>query len=174
MRNFIVCIAWSLAFVGIAMAADFTCDNLTVTATQRQNTNSIASGAFSTAEGAYTKAYGSYAHVEGLLSEASGSVAHAEGYITKASAAISHAGGYYAQTLSTHTGAFIHASGTAATNKVTLYRDTAHFDRLILFESANNNPSSVLARWESDVRYARLSYLAPQGDLAMGVYTNGP
>jgi hypothetical protein len=159
---------------GAARAADFTCDNLTVKASQKQSTNSTASGSWSTAEGWYTTAAGNYSHAEGVLSQAQGTMSHAQGYGTYAAGAMSHAGGSFAAVLSEHTNAFIHATGVSTNLKQTLFSDTGHFDKLCLLTGANDHSNSVLARWEADNRYPRLTYLAAQGDLAMGIYTNGP
>ena len=84
-------------------------------------TNNIASGNYSHAEGAYTKATGysshaegrgneatgMYSHAEGYSNEATGNSAHAEGYDTIASADYSHSEGAYTKA----TGYSSHAEG---------------------------------------------------------------
>lgn len=55
--------------------------------------NNIATGAFSHAEGTYTKAVGAYSHTEGQFTEANGMNSHAEGYDTVAEGNYSHTEG---------------------------------------------------------------------------------
>ena len=65
--------------------------------------DNIASGAYSHAEGHYTKASGSYSHVEGFYAATSGAYSHAEGYKTEANGGSSHSEGYF--TITSGTGA---------------------------------------------------------------------
>lgn len=105
------------------------------------------------AEGFNTRAYGAQSHAEGHSTIARGSVSHAQGQFTEANASYSHSGGLYSRVPSSLTGAFIHAYGTSGNYKTAQYTNTAHFDRLYLFESSNDDSNSVLARWEADSRY---------------------
>jgi hypothetical protein len=144
-----------------------------------------ARGNASHAEGANTAATGTWAHAEGYVTVAAQG-AHAEGKHTEAHAAYSHSGGEFARVLGTHTGAFIHAQGASSNSmKQTQFKHTAHFDRLHVFEPANDHTNSVLARWENDLRYLQpvvtvttrfesTVWVARQGDISMGVFTNGP
>lgn len=117
--------------------------------------NTIASNNQAHAEGNATKAYGNASHAEGTSTLADGNSSHAQGYTTEALADYSHAGGIYSRVLAGHTNAFIHAAGSGTNSmKETAFPNTAHFDRLHLMESANDNPSSVLSRAENDLRYA--------------------
>ena len=159
-----------IALVGVSTmwaATNITCDTLVVNGSQAQG-GGVASGLNSTAEGSKTRALGAYSHAEGLTTIAAGkaahaegsftvasnSAAHAEGAFTEAYSAFSHAGGIFARVKKGHRGAFIHAAGSAAAIKESLYSATAHFDRLIVFEEANDDSRSVLSRSQNDVRYA--------------------
>ncbi len=159
------------------------------------NSNSVATGLFATAEGDHTVAmgYASHAegnltwavgdgsHAEGVFSVATGKHSHAEGQSTEAMAVNahaenyravagarnSHAGGMWADVLPEHTASFIHASGKTNEHKQTKFPATAHFDRIHLFEQANDDPHSVLARWQNDLRYEKFG--GAPGGLAKGV-----
>jgi hypothetical protein len=148
------------------------------------NSNSVASGPYSTAEGDMTIAEGHGSHAEGVQNAAVGNAthvegayciatgihshaegqstralainAHAENYQTTAGAKNSHAGGMWADALPNHTNAFIHATGRKDERKLTKFPNTAHFDRVFLFETANDDPHSVLARWQNDMRYEKI------------------
>jgi hypothetical protein len=145
-----------------------------------------AGGVASHAQGHTTAAPGLAAHSEGQNTTASGSASHAEGFDTVSAASASHSGGRWSRVLSAHTNAFIHATGSSGVSrKDTLFQNTGHFDRMILFEPANNHTNSVLARWENDLRYLQpvvtvttrfesTVWVARQGDISMGVFTNGP
>lgn len=116
--------------------------------------STTASGSGSHAEGSLTQATNLHAHAEGYMTTAGGTQSHAEGEGTIAEAKNSHAGGAYSRALPEHTNAFIHASGTGTNSyKDTLFKDTAHFERLATLSPANDNSNSVLARWEGDTRY---------------------
>ena len=169
----------------VARAQDFSVSNLTVSGWQRQGnvvsnlgfaataegqaTN--AAGVSSHAEGTGTAASATNAHAEGCATTASGANSHSEGSNTVAAAVGSHAGGQNVQVLSAHTNAFIHATGINGT-KQTAYPYTAHFDRMILFEPANDASNSVLARWENDQRYLRLSGGTLTGTLTIQANAN--
>lgn len=123
---------------------------------------SMALGSYSHAEGYSNTAFGVASHAEGRETDAGGDHSHAEGFATDAGARNSHAGGAYAMVQTNHTNAFIHATGTSNAMKVTLFPDTAHFDRLVALESANDTSNAVLTRYENDQRYATTA----QGALA--------
>lgn len=80
-------------------------------------TDNIASGINSFAEGAGTKATANYAHAEGYATEASHSCAHAEGDATKAAGPSSHAGGQYSATTDLAHAAFAHGVGVVASQQ---------------------------------------------------------
>lgn len=122
----------------------------------------LAFGSYSHAEGYSNTAYGVASHAEGRETDAGGNCSHAEGFATEAAATNSHAGGEYAMVQSNHAGAFIHAAGTAEAMKLTQFPNTAHFDRLVTLEAAQNASNAVLARYENDLRYATIG----QGALA--------
>ena len=134
-------------------------------ASHAEGSQTSALGDGSHAEGVFSVATGKHAHAEGQSTEAPGLNSHAENYRTVAGAKMSHAGGIWTDVLPQHTNAFIHAAGRTNEHKQTQFANTAHFDRLHVFESANDDPHSVLPRWQSDIRYGKMG----GGDLAKGV-----
>ena len=73
-----------------------------------EGANTLALGYGSHAEGSNTTASGNYSHAEGARTIASSFEAHAEGYYTTASGGYSHAEGYY----TTASGNYSHAEGS--------------------------------------------------------------
>jgi len=77
------------------------------------NSDSLASGINSLAEGYQTTASGDYSHAEGGSSIASGALSHVEGYLTSANGQASHAEGKLTLALGIHS--HVEGSGTTAT-----------------------------------------------------------
>ena len=77
------------------------------------NSDSLASGINSLAEGIQTTASGDYSHAEGGSSIASGALSHVEGYLTSANGQASHAEGKLTLALGIHS--HVEGSGTTAT-----------------------------------------------------------
>lgn len=77
------------------------------------NSDSLASGINSLAEGIQTTASGDYSHAEGGGSIASGALSHVEGYLTSANGQASHAEGKLTLALGIHS--HVEGSGTTAT-----------------------------------------------------------
>lgn len=123
-------------------------------ASHAEGVNSMALGVGSHAEGISCIASSTASHAEGSYTIAGGSATHTEGSFTEAYASFSHAGGVFARVRNGHRASFIHATGTAVNIKESLYPGTAHFDRMMLFENANDDPRSVLTRTQNDARYA--------------------
>jgi len=188
----------SLALTLRAAGASFTVDVLRVTDSLSMSSSTVttptdpgeAMGDATTAgnwashsEGQTTKALGIASHAEGGWTWATGRYSHSEGLVTRAYGEASHAGGAYAEVSGAHSNALIHATGNGGSYKQTQFKNTAHFDRLYVFENANDSTNSVLSRQENDNRYAQTQtdavfyaavYLAaPQGDISMGSFTNG-
>ena len=124
-------------------------------ASHAEGVKNSAIGDASHVEGAYSVATGKHSHAEGQATSAMGLNGHAENYQAVAGAKNSHAGGMWTDTLPQHTNSFIHAAGHKDAHKQTQFANTAHFDRIHLFETANEDPHSVLARWQNDMRYAK-------------------
>ena len=80
-----------------------------------ENSDNIASGTYSHAEGLVTMASGKKAHSEGENTWAVGEASHSEGYGTRATGAHSHAGGNGAQ--ATGAGAFAHGRNATASGE---------------------------------------------------------
>ena len=150
--------------------------NLLVIGSQQQGTNALASGTNSTAQGNDSMAIGTYSHAEGDTTMASGTASHAEGVLTiaggeqshaeglgtEALADNSHAGGSYARVRRQDSNSYIHATGSPGGLKETRFPNTAHFDHLVLLDSAINVSNAILSRAENDLRYATLA----QGSMA--------
>jgi len=87
-------------------------DRLEITGSLAQgNSNNIATGQYSHAEGSSSSASNTGAHAEGVLTTASGQGSHAEGYLTSATNSGAHAEGAF----SLASGPYSHAQGTRTT-----------------------------------------------------------
>lgn len=96
--------------------------------------------------------------LEGAIQQGSnsafGAYSVAIGSNTMAEGDYSMAGGFNAWVKPGHSNALIFATGQPGAMRETILPNAAHFNRLILFDTASNHPNSVLARWENDLLYA--------------------
>lgn len=154
--------------------AAMTTDYFRATATLSVGT-ATNTGSMSTALGDGTVSSASASYSEGYRTRATGDASHAEGAYTEANAAYSHAGGQYSRVAADKSRALIHATGASNSYKEAQYADTAHFDRLHLFEPANDHSNSVLARWQSDARFVNVTgdYVANYLFVGDGLFNGG-
>ncbi len=99
----------------------------------------VASGAFSHAEGCYTKAEGNSSHAEGSETAARGNCAHAEGQNAYANGDYSHASGYKTTAQNTYEAAF----GIYNTSRVTSANDNFGSKNKTLYSIGNGNPDAI-------------------------------
>ena len=137
---------------------------------QTRETNSLAKGEYSVAEGEHSLAIGEAAHAEGKHTNAFGAISHAEGNATTAKGNSSHTEGVDTLTY----GKASHAEGES----VVAYGEASHAEGFAdeLYDGNITTSSALRTTWNSgrhySIAYAKGSHIEGGNTLTLGTYSH--